>query len=250
MNTRLLTMGRRRRAAATLSVLLALALLAGCASKGSVTPNFYRFDTGWLDRLPAPAPASGNAPAPGTPAPASAPTADLPARQPTLIVNPVQAAAGYDSAHIVYQREPSHQQRFAYNEWVDTPARLLTPALMTALARSGHFAAVVATPSAAAGDLRLDVEIVQLLQDFRQQPSRVRLALHAYLVDDTTRRVLAWRDIRAEAAAPSDDPVGGVAAASQAVREALQQLSAFAGEAARDWKPTPLPMTTGRTPAR
>jgi cholesterol transport system auxiliary component len=171
----------------------------------------------------------------GPQAGASAPGAPRPL--PTLIVNPVQAAAGYDSAHIVYQREPNRQERFAYNEWVDTPARMLAPPLMAALSASGAFRAVVPTPSAAAGDLRLDVEIVQLVQDFTVRPSSVRLALHAYVVDDTSRRVLAWRDIKAQAVARSDDPAGGAAAANLAVRQALTELAKFSVQVARDWRP-------------
>lgn len=213
-----------------LTAVLCAAVLAGCAGqRPATTPNFYRFDTSWLDSLPVVEQQASSAPSP---------SATLVVPRPTLIVNPVQAAAGYDSAHMVYQRQPSHQERFAYSEWVDTPARMLTPALMTQLARSGAFRAVVGTPSAAAGDLRLDVEIVQLTQDFSSRPSRARLALHAYMVDDTSRRVLAWRDIRTEAPAPSDDPAGGVAATSQAVRQALQMLSEFCSEAASGWKPS------------
>jgi cholesterol transport system auxiliary component len=48
-------------------------------------------------------------------------------------------------------------------------------------------------PTASSADLRLDTEILRLQQDFASQPSRVRFTLRAYLVDQTTRRVLAWR---------------------------------------------------------
>jgi cholesterol transport system auxiliary component len=214
-------------------VTLLAALSAGCAGQRAATPNFYSFDNAWLDSLPT---AAG--------APSSSATPERPL--PTLIVNPVQAAAGYDSAHIVYRRAAQRQEYYAYNEWVDTPARMLAPPLMTVLARTGAFRAVVPTPSAAAGDLRLDVEIVQLQHDFTTHPSRTRLLLRVYMVDDTTRRVLAWRDIQAEAPAPGDDPAGGVAAANQAVQQALRQLAQFCAEVARDWRPAP--GTTARAP--
>jgi len=108
---------------------------------------------------------------------------------------------------------------------------------------------VVLTPSAAAGDLRLDSEIVRLQHEFGGKPvgqpghqpgagapSRVRFTLRAYLVDNSTRRVLAWREFDATEPSPSEDPYGGVIAANRAVQKVLQQLAAFSAETARQRK--------------
>jgi hypothetical protein len=73
-------------------------------------------------------------------------------------------------------------------------------------------------PTAAAGDLRLDTEILRLQQDFTSQPSRVRFTLRAYVVDNTTRRVLASRVFDESVAAATDDPYGGILAANRAVQ--------------------------------
>ena len=130
----------------------------------------------------------------GTPAAVLAATAaNAPAAAPTLLVNPTHAAAGFDSPRIIYVREPHKLEYFAHSEWVDPPARMLAPLLVATLAGSGAFRAVMLTPSAAAGDMRLDTEIVRLQHEFQAQPSRVRFTLRAYLVDDKTRRVLARR---------------------------------------------------------
>jgi cholesterol transport system auxiliary component len=55
----------------------------------------------------------------------------------------------------------------------------------------------------------------------------VRFTLRATLVDDRTRRVLAWREFEALVPAASEDPYGGVLAANQAVQNVLQDLSHF-----------------------
>jgi len=81
--------------------------------------------------------------------------------------------------------------------------------------------------------LRLDTEIIRLQHEFQTQPSRVRFTLRAYLVDDKTRRVLAWREFDAAVPAASEDPYGGVVAANRAVQTVLENLSAFCAEAAR-----------------
>jgi cholesterol transport system auxiliary component len=159
-------------------------------------------------------------------------TAPAPARTaaPTLIINPPRAAAGFDSQRIIYVRESHKLEYFAHSEWIDPPARMLGPLLVAAIEQTGAFSAVVLTPGAAGGDLRLDTEIVRLQHEFQTSPSRVRFTLRAYLVDDKTRRVLAWRQFEAAVDAASDDPYSGVLAANSAVQTVLQQLSVFCVE--------------------
>ena len=99
--------------------------------------------------------------------------------------------------------------------------------------RRGAFRAVVLASSAAAGDLRLDTEIIRLQHEFQTQPSRARFTLRAALVDDRTRRVLAWREFDTTAAAATEDPYGGVLAANRAVQAALQELAVFCADAVR-----------------
>ena len=153
------------------------------------------------------------------------------ASAPTLLVDVPRAAAGFDSAHIVYSRSPHTLEYFAHNEWVDTPARMLAPRIVAALGDSGAFGAVVLAPSAVAAPLRLDTEIVRLQQDFSTTPSRIRFALRATLLDSSSRRVIATREFQADVAATSDTPYGGVVAAHQAVQTVLDGLTAFCASA-------------------
>jgi cholesterol transport system auxiliary component len=167
-------------------------------------------------------------------------TAVAPANGLTLVINPTHAAAGFDSRRIIYTREAHRIEHFAHSEWVDTPARMLAPLIVAAAADSGAFLAVVLTPSAAVGDLRLDTEIVSLQQEFGGTGSQVRFSLRAWLVDSGSRKVLASREFDALVRAGSDDPPGGVSAANEAVRRVLAELAAFCTEAARK-----LPAATG-----
>ena len=197
---------------------LLLTVAGGCGALFPTTtttqPSFYSLDS----------------------APRAAPGA-APAAAPTLIINPPHAAAGFDSSRIIYVREAHKLEYFSHNEWVDTPARMLAPLIVAAVENSGTFRAVVLTPSAAAGDLRLDTEIVRLQHDFGSQPSRVRFTLRAYMVDSTTRRVLASREFDETVAAASRDPYGGVVAANRAVQTVLEHLASFCAKAAVNWQP-------------
>ena len=155
---------------------------------------------------------------------------ESPVAAPTLVVSVPRAAPGFDSQRIIYVRQPHQLEYFAHSEWIDTPARMLAPLLVSAIESGSAFRAVVLAPSSASGDLRLDTEVLQLQHEFAETPSRVRFMLRAHLVD-ASRRVIASRDFEAVALADSDDPYAGVAAANQAVRTVLEKLSAFCADA-------------------
>ncbi len=204
--------------------LLAAMLLGGCSAlvpTKKAPPKFYALGT--VSNI------AGRSASPPVPAQASAPT---------LLVLAPAAAAGFDSQRIIYIRQDHRIEYFAHNEWVDTPSRMLQGLLVEAMARSGVFSAVLPASGAAGGDIRLDTEIVRLQHEFQSQPSQVRFTLRATLVEDRSRRVLAWREFDTVVPAASDDPYGGITAASAAVQATLQQLAVFSGAAIADWKPT------------
>lgn len=156
---------------------------------------------------------------------------------PTLVVQPPRAAAGFDTRHIVYVREPHKLEHFAHSDWVDTPARMLGPLIVSAIESTGGFRAVGAVASGLSGDMRLDTEVLRLQQDFTTRPSQVRFTLRAALLDGPTRRVIASQEFEAFAPAATDDPYGGVVAANQAVQTVLAQLARFCAERAGTLRP-------------
>lgn len=151
----------------------------------------------------------------------------------TLTVTTPIASAGFGSTHIVYQRQAHELEHFALSQWVDTPAQMLAPLIVRALEKSGTFRAVVRGSTAAASELRLDTELVRLQHEFVTTPSRARITLRAVLVATATRRVVASRELDVTVPSPSDDPAGGVAAANEAVRRVLVDLTSFCAEFAR-----------------
>lgn len=219
---------RRRRLAVALAVSLAVTTAACTSLRPAETraPVFYTLDG---NRAAAADTAMPNAATRG----AAAVAVPATAAALTLIVNPPHAAAGFDSGRIIYVRQAHKLEYFSHSEWVDPPARMLAPLLVGALTKSGAFRAVALSPSAAAGDLRLDTEIVRLQHEFDSSPSRVRFTLRAYLVDVKTRQVLASREFNATVPAASEDPYGGVVAANLAVQSVLAALADFCAQQAR-----------------
>ena len=149
------------------------------------------------------------------------------AGSPVLVVAVPRAAPGFDSARMVYLRQPQQLETFALHEWVDTPARMLAPLLVRSLQASGAFGAVLLAPTTGSGSWRLETELIRLQQDFTQAPSQVRLTLRAVLVDSSSRQVIAWREFDESVPATTDDPAGGAAAAHLATQRVLAALAAF-----------------------
>jgi cholesterol transport system auxiliary component len=144
-----------------------------------------------------------------------------------LAVGETRAWPAFDGSAMAYTKRVNEIEYFARNRWAEPPARMITPLVAQALERSGGFRAVVRTRSPATADLRLDTDLERLVQDFRAQPSRIELVLHAQLIDLRNGRVLAAQDFALTENAPSDDPYGGVVAANRALARLLGELATF-----------------------
>lgn len=145
----------------------------------------------------------------------------------TLLVNTPNAQPGFSSPRMVFIKRPHEIDYFSQSQWVDSPARMLTPLLIEALERSAKYRAVVQMRSAAMADIRLDTEIVRMQQEFLALPSQIRLSVRAQLIDLHEKRVLASREFDITETAPSDDPYGGVIAMNRAVKKMLLQIADF-----------------------
>ena len=163
------------------------------------------------------------------------------AKLPTLVIHTPKAAAGFDTRRMMYTRHPHQLEYFARNEWVDTPAHMLQGLMVSAIAETGHFNAVLPQYSLVKSELSLESEIVQLIQIFPSKPvipnkpSQLQFILRASIIDNATGKVVAQREFNEKVGTISNDPNGGVVAANQAVNAVLQKISAFTHEATIAW---------------
>ena len=156
-------------------------------------------------------------------------------RLPTLIINIPKAVAGFDTQRMMYTRAPHQLEYFAHNEWIDTPAQMLKPLMISAIEKTGAFNAVFAKQSVVTGDLRLESEVIKLVQDFSTKPSHVQFALKVSMINNTTHQVIATQEFNERVNANSDNPIGGVLAANVAINLALDKLSVFSSQTATKW---------------
>lgn len=177
----------------------------------------------------------------------SNPVLNTNARLPTLVIHTPKATAGFDTRRMMYTRHPHQLEYFARNEWVDTPARMLQTLMVSAIEQTGDFNAVLPKYSLVKSELSLESEIVRLIQIFPSKPvfpgkpvfpskpSQLQFTLRVAIIDNTTGKVVAQREFSETVTTTSNDPIGGVVAANQAVNVVLEKISAFTHEATITW---------------
>jgi len=144
-----------------------------------------------------------------------------------LLVTQPKTQAGFDTGRMAYLLRPYEISYFAFNHWADTPARMLHRIMAENLDKSGLWRAVLQTPVTVPAHYRLDSDNLILEQQFFAQPSKVRLALRAQMIEVKTQTILATQYFEVFEVAASDDPYGGVLAANHAVEKLLSELAAW-----------------------
>ncbi len=146
----------------------------------------------------------------------------------TLLVTVPKAAPGFDSNRIAYTKEPLKLDYYSNNVWSDTPAKMLLPVLVRAFEGTGAFKAVVSPPAPALANLRVDVDVIRLQQEFNGPPSQVRFTARIKIVDMKSGHVLGTQVFEALEPASSEDAYGAARAANGAVQKALGEMIQFA----------------------
>ena len=144
-----------------------------------------------------------------------------------LLITQPKAQAGFDTERMAYLLRPYEVNYYAFNQWADTPARLLHRVIVENLDKSGMWSAVLQSPGAVPAQYRLDLDNLNLEQQFFSQPSRVRLSVRAQIIETKKPAILATRSFEVLEAAPTEDAYGGVLAANQAAAKLLIEIAAW-----------------------
>jgi cholesterol transport system auxiliary component len=161
----------------------------------------------------------------------------------SLRISRPTAAPGFETSRMAYQEQQDRLDYFGYHAWVDAPSRMLEATLADNIQRSGRFVAVLSGSGDVPADLRLDSELIELVQVFDGGSSHVVLRFKVHLVDLSTRTLLRSRVLAYEEQAREATPEGGVAAANRALRRLLADVLVLLRE------PLPARACSGRAPA-
>lgn len=168
-----------------------------------------------------------------------APTAQAETLPLTLQVMLPKAGSSFDTDQIAYRRAPYRIDYYTQSRWAEPPTEMLGELMARALERAGLYRVVLGPHTRLPVDLRLHSELIALEHVIHDssptQGSSVRLALRLQLVDARSSEVLATSNLEIVRPAFSADAPGAVAAANEAVREALESIIAFC----REYSPKP-----------
>lgn len=142
----------------------------------------------------------------------------------TLLLPPPRIRGELAGTRMAYRQAPGRLEFFARSRWADAPQRLLHDLLLERFTREGPYAYVVREATPASADHRLEIEVLEFVQDFTVTPSRFRVRLRWQLLDLGNRRVRLQELIEAEVPAPADSPQGGASAAGTAVNELFERI--------------------------
>lgn len=142
------------------------------------------------------------------------------------VLNPTSASY-YISNKMYYQLKPHNLQSFTVNRWLAPPNQMLLPLITQSLINSNYYHAVIAAPSSVQTRYRLDTRLIDFYQDFTTNPSQMIISLQTTLINNQTGKIVASKEFRATAPAPSNDPYGGVIAANAATQEILAEVVRF-----------------------
>jgi cholesterol transport system auxiliary component len=148
----------------------------------------------------------------------------------TLFVSMPQAISPYDTSKMFYRKKCNEIGSFSEHRWISTPAQMLLPPLIQAMCQTHRFKGVVAFPTVANADYRLDTTVVLLQQEFRCKKSYVHVMLDATLMGSCAQKILATRHIDVYVPTQCPTPVAGVSAYQCALSQVLLQLQYFVVE--------------------
>jgi cholesterol transport system auxiliary component len=147
--------------------------------------------------------------------------------QKTLLVSQITSNSWLDTSHMAYQLNDNEINYFAENQWIAPPAELLQPIIINALISSNLYRAVVPAPFNGNYDQRLEIQLLEMQQNFIQKPSVYEMTLQVQLVDRVSQKIINSQRFHIIAPALTDNPEGGVIAADRAVEEFIAQLVQF-----------------------
>lgn len=118
---------------------------------------------------------------------------------------PVRAAAGLQTAAMLYSRSPDLLAPYRDSRWLAPPAQLVADAIAQTLGRQPWVSAVQQQTALANARWALHCNLDRLEHDLRGSQGTVHLALVCELADQRTRRIAAhWRFDRAQPIAVND----------------------------------------------
>lgn len=137
------------------------------------------------------------------------------------------ANPGYQTSDMIYMASPFKLSSFAMSQWIAPPAQMLQPIVIHAIRAKGYFKAVLTAPSSTEVNYRLELQLIELQQEFLTVTSKVRMVVQATIVNNISNEVISSRRFAELIPANANDPYSGVLAANQATTKIAGRIATF-----------------------
>lgn len=139
----------------------------------------------------------------------------------------------YNTTQMFYTPKPYQIASFSQNRWADTPAQMLHPLLIQSLQKMNYFHAVVSPPYTGKYDYLLNLQVLELKQDFIYRPATLKFSLKVDLIKSVGNRILVTKIIKITEPMRFCNPYNGVLAANRVTKQLLSQINALVVRYAR-----------------
>ena len=198
----------------SLIILVLFSLLTGCITKKNPPADIYTISPEWSNK--------------GV-------RVEREKKSPLIIkLSPIRATRALTGNEILYTDSQYSRNSYVYSRWDDTPVKLLQTLFQVYIEESDLFKAVILSTSISKADLLLEstlLEISHHIIDDRTSTGIIRIRF--YLIDNTTRTVMATKEFVSNVSASTQNAKGAVEALNKAATNVAHDLVTWLAEPGR-----------------
>lgn len=146
---------------------------------------------------------------------------------PAIRVARICMGSGLSSQRMRYRRGAQRAGYLVRSQWIMPRGEMLAPPVVAVLEVTGHFGAVLQTAASGFADLRVDLKLLDLSQDFTTEPASVDVKLRAQLLDITQQRVLGTRTFAYKASVAREETATAVEEPNNLIGVFLPELAQY-----------------------
>lgn len=147
----------------------------------------------------------------------------------SIMIAPMSASTPIDSLKMAYATSKTISY-FAKNEWIASPADMLTNLISFYFRANYLYKSVVNAPFTGNTDLRLSSQLLSFQQEFNSTGSYFHLIVVVQLINSNSNTIVASKQWDIVEKCQRNNPEGGYQAARKAINRFLNELIKFCGE--------------------